>query len=76
MRENDSCGIVIYMGHVHGPEKVNDTCMKTMYAETMDRDFTIYITYRNKPCHSKQSSKLQEAFRHGKRCNNIKELIF
>jgi hypothetical protein len=33
MRENNSCGKVIYMGDVQGPEKVNNTCMKTMHVE-------------------------------------------
>jgi hypothetical protein len=31
MRAN-KCGEVIYMGNVQGPEKVNDTCVKTMRA--------------------------------------------
>jgi len=31
------------MGDVQGPEKVNDTCMKTMHAGTMDRGFTLYL---------------------------------
>jgi hypothetical protein len=29
------------MGVVSRPEKMNDTCMKTMYTGTMDRDFTV-----------------------------------
>jgi hypothetical protein len=41
MRENDSCGKVIYMGDVQEPQKVNDTCMKTMQAGMMDRSFTV-----------------------------------
>jgi hypothetical protein len=28
------------MGDVQGPEKVNNTCMKTMHAGTMDRGFS------------------------------------
>jgi hypothetical protein len=32
MRENYSCRKVIYMGNVKGPEKVNDTGMKTTHA--------------------------------------------
>jgi hypothetical protein len=42
MREKDICGEVIYMGDVQGPEKVNDTCVKTMHAGMMDRGFTVY----------------------------------
>jgi hypothetical protein len=34
----NSCGKVIYMG----PEKVNETCMKTIHAEMMDRGFTAF----------------------------------
>jgi hypothetical protein len=41
MRENYSCGKVFYMGDVQGPQKVNDTCVKTMHAGTMDRDLTV-----------------------------------
>jgi hypothetical protein len=29
------------MGNVQGPEKVNDTCLKIMHAETIDRGFTV-----------------------------------
>jgi hypothetical protein len=32
---------VIHMGSVQLSEKVNDTCMKTVHAGTMDRDFTV-----------------------------------
>jgi hypothetical protein len=39
--ENDECGKVIYMGDVQGPEKVNDTCVITMHAGTMDRGFIV-----------------------------------
>jgi hypothetical protein len=28
----NKCGEVIYMGNVQGPEKVNDTCVKTLHA--------------------------------------------
>jgi hypothetical protein len=35
-RENSSCRKVIYMGGVQGPEKVNDICVKTVYAGTID----------------------------------------
>jgi hypothetical protein len=41
MRENDSFGKVIYMGDVQGPEKVKDTCVKTMHVGMMDRGFTV-----------------------------------
>jgi hypothetical protein len=41
MWEGDSCGKVICMGDVQGPEKVNDTCVKAVYAGTMDRGFTL-----------------------------------
>jgi hypothetical protein len=44
MQENYTCGKVTYMGDVQGPEKVNDTCMKTMHAGTMDRGFTVYMS--------------------------------
>jgi hypothetical protein len=39
--ENDSCGKVIYLGDVRGPEKVNDTCVETVHVGTMDRGFTL-----------------------------------
>jgi hypothetical protein len=42
MLENDSCENVIYMLDVQEPEKVNDTCVKTMHTGTMDRGFTVY----------------------------------
>jgi hypothetical protein len=29
------------MGDVEGPEKANDTCVKTMHAGMMDRGFTV-----------------------------------
>jgi hypothetical protein len=32
------------MGDVQRPEKVNDTCMKTMHAGMMDRGFTVLVT--------------------------------
>jgi hypothetical protein len=41
MQENNSCGKFIYIGDVQGPEKVNDTCVKTMHAGTMYRGFTV-----------------------------------
>jgi hypothetical protein len=41
MQENDSREKVIYMGDVQGPEKVNNTCMKTKHAGMMDRGFTV-----------------------------------
>jgi hypothetical protein len=41
MQENNSCGKLIYMCDVQGPEKVTDICMKTMHAGTMDRGFTV-----------------------------------
>jgi hypothetical protein len=46
MRENDSSGEVIYMGDVQGPEIVNDTCVKTVHVEMIDRGFTVvpYLT--------------------------------
>jgi hypothetical protein len=40
MQENDSHGKVIYTGDVQGPQKVNNTCMKTTHVGTMDRGFT------------------------------------
>jgi hypothetical protein len=42
MRGNNSYGKVIYMGNIQGPEKVNDTCLKTTLAGTMDRGFTVH----------------------------------
>jgi hypothetical protein len=30
------------MGDAQGPEKVNDTCMKTMHVGTVDRGFTVF----------------------------------
>jgi hypothetical protein len=39
MLRNDCCRKVIYTGNVLGPEKVDNTCMKTMHAGTMDRSF-------------------------------------
>jgi hypothetical protein len=42
-RKMNSCGKVIYMGDIQGPEKVNDTCMETMRAETMDIGVNVYI---------------------------------
>jgi hypothetical protein len=44
IQENDSYREVIYMGDVQGPEKVNDTCVKTMHAGTMDRGFTLLLS--------------------------------
>jgi hypothetical protein len=41
MGQNNSCGKVIYMGDLQGPEKVNNTCMKTVNAGIMDRGFTV-----------------------------------
>jgi hypothetical protein len=40
MQGNDSSGKVIYMSNIQGPEKVNDTCVETLLAGTMDRGFT------------------------------------
>jgi hypothetical protein len=42
-RKMNSCGNVIYMGDIQGPEKVNDTCMETIRAETMDIGVNVYI---------------------------------
>jgi hypothetical protein len=33
----------VYMGDFMGPDKVNDTCGKTMHTGTMDRGFTVFI---------------------------------
>jgi hypothetical protein len=41
MWEDSSCEKVIYMDDVQGPEKVNNTCMKTMHKGMMDRGFTV-----------------------------------
>jgi hypothetical protein len=40
-RENNSCGIVIYIGDVQGPEKMNNACMRTMHVGAMDSGFTV-----------------------------------
>jgi hypothetical protein len=42
MRENNSCGKVLYMCDIQGPEKVSHTCVNTMHAGMMDRVFTVY----------------------------------
>jgi hypothetical protein len=41
MRENNSYEKVIHVGDVQGPEKVNDTCMKTLHAGMLDSGFTV-----------------------------------
>jgi hypothetical protein len=43
MRENSSNEKVIRVGDVQGPEKVNDTCMKTLHAGMLDSGFTVLI---------------------------------
>jgi hypothetical protein len=43
MQKNYSGRKVIYMEDVQGPEKVNDTWVKTMYMGTMDRGFTVCL---------------------------------
>jgi hypothetical protein len=50
MQENDTTRkmyliylYIIYVGDVQGPEKMNDTCRKTMQRRTMDRSFTVHI---------------------------------
>jgi len=35
------------MGDVQGPEKVNDTCMKTMHVRMMDRGFSVLAFHEN-----------------------------
>jgi hypothetical protein len=35
------------MGDVQGPEKVNDTCVKTLHVGTMDRGFIVLLTLRS-----------------------------
>jgi hypothetical protein len=42
---NNECGKAIYVGNVQGPEKVIVSCVKTMHAGTMDRDFTVLMLY-------------------------------
>jgi hypothetical protein len=44
MWENYSYGTAIYMGDVHRPKQVKDTCMKTLHAGTMDRGFTVLVS--------------------------------
>jgi hypothetical protein len=41
VKTNNECRKVIYMGDVQGPQKVNDTYVKTMHAGLMDRSFTV-----------------------------------
>jgi hypothetical protein len=41
MWETNSCGKVIYMDNVQGPEKVNDTCVKKMHVGMMNRGFAV-----------------------------------
>jgi hypothetical protein len=45
------------MGAVQGPDKVDDTCMKTMHAVMMDRGFTVQelnqTHYKTLQLHSK-----------------------
>jgi hypothetical protein len=51
LQKNDKCEKLIYIGNVQGPEKVNDTCVKTMHVGTINRGFTVYnisITYTHK----------------------------
>jgi hypothetical protein len=38
---NDECGKVIFVGDVQGPEKVHNTCVKTMHAGSIDKGFTV-----------------------------------
>jgi hypothetical protein len=45
MQENNSCGKIMYMGNVQGPEKVNDSCVKTVHAEMIYRGFTVYFIW-------------------------------
>jgi hypothetical protein len=41
MWENGSCRKVIYMGDVQGAQEVNDTCVKTLHAVTIDGGFSV-----------------------------------
>jgi hypothetical protein len=47
MWENDSCGKVIYMDDVQGPEKVKNTCVIAMHAGTMARGFSVQAYRRD-----------------------------
>jgi hypothetical protein len=49
MRENDSCGEIIYTSDVQEPEKVNDICVKTTHMGRMDRGFTVCAKLCNAP---------------------------
>jgi hypothetical protein len=40
----NSCGKVNYMGDVQEPEKVKNTCVKTMHVGTMDRGFNVFMS--------------------------------
>jgi hypothetical protein len=42
MWEKGSYGEVIYMGNVQEPQKINNTCMKTMHVRTMDIEVSLY----------------------------------
>jgi hypothetical protein len=35
----------MYMGNVQGPEKVNDSCVKTVHAEMIYRGFSVYFIW-------------------------------
>jgi hypothetical protein len=35
------------MGNVQGPEKVNDTCVKTVHVRTIDRGSTVNLKYHS-----------------------------
>jgi acetyl-CoA carboxylase beta subunit len=41
VKKNDECRKLIYMDDVQRPEKVNNTCVKTVHAGTMDRGFAV-----------------------------------
>jgi hypothetical protein len=43
IQKTDSCGKVMYMGDVQGPEKVVDICVKIIRAGMMDRGFTVCV---------------------------------
>jgi hypothetical protein len=45
MWEYDSCRKVIYTSDIKGPEKLNDTCVKTMNEGTVDRGFTVACSH-------------------------------
>jgi hypothetical protein len=58
MRENYSCRKVIYKGDIQRPEKVNDTCMKTIHAGKWIQ-VSLYSHYKGTDIFRSNNSKLK-----------------